>query len=790
MHYTGLHSSEVLSLQEKYGFNEVTEKVTSGFIRFAKKLINPIPLMIEIALILSALSGRWEDFSIIFVLLAVNLGVEFWQEQKAFKALAELNKSLALRAQVVRDGVLKEIDARELVPGDIIKLTIGDIVPADSVLLENSFLDVDQSAITGESLSVEKTKDDEVPSGSVVQKGSQYAKVLATGIHTKIGKSAQLVAQAEQQEESHFQKAILKIGKFLIILSLALVIVTFILLLLRGDSLIETLRFALVLTIASIPVALPAVLSVTMAIGANTLAKRHAIVSNFKAIEELAGVDVLCIDKTGTLTKNSIEVYPPQIYGDFTEEEVIQYAILASEETHKTPIEKAIEAYADKKGYIIDASYSRNSFIPFNPTNKTTEVFFTHGQKEAQVIMGASQVIYNLTKAHPDTAKLKADTEHYAVDGFRTIALAYKVKGEQYVPVAVLPLMDPPREDSKEVIKEVKARGVSIKMLTGDNAAIAGFMAKLLSIGSSVMPASKLHAIRKKETTYAVGQVIEKTDVYAEVVPEDKFFIIKTLKKHNHIVAMTGDGVNDAPALKKADIGIAVSGATPAARAAADVVLLDSGLSIIKEAIDLARQTFHRMQAYATFRISETIRIVFFITLAVLFFDSSPLTSVMIIILALLNDIPVLAIAYDNAAVEKHPIRWKLKETLIVATVLGLTGLISSFGLLWYLHAAGYSLVIIQTIIFLKLDVAGHSTLYLTRTGKKHFWARPFPSLKFFIPAFSTRIIGTIFALSGFFMTAIDIKTVVYIWVYSTVWFLVNDQVKVYTYKVLERLSR
>jgi len=353
----------------------------------------------------------------------------------------------------------------------------------------------------------------------------------------------------------------------------------------------------------------------------------------------------------------------------------------------------------------------------------------------------------------------------------------------------LIPLLDPPRKDSKLVISELKKRGIIVKMLTGDNLAIARYIAKVLNIGKKVMGREILSKVKQSKDLNDDLKIIKSTNAFAEVIPEDKFNIVKTLQQDGKIVAMTGDGVNDAPALKKADIGIAVSGATPAARSASDLVLLNNGLSVIKEAIDLARQTFARMQSYATFRIAETIRIIFFIALAVLFFNFSPLSAVMIIMLALLNDIPVLAIAYDNVPTSSQPIRWHLRETLLVSTVLGLMGLLSSFLLLYYLDMSGLSVALIQTIFFVKMDVSGHSTLYLTRTGRKHFWEKPYPSLKFFLPAFSSRLLGSAIAYFGIFIPAISLSTIALIWIYATVWFIINDQVKVLTYKLLDKYN-
>jgi len=783
----GLTTAEAEDLTKRYGLNEIKEETDSKIVRFLKKFIGPIPIMIEIALILSVIAKKWEDFVIIFVLLGVNIMIDFIQEEKSRSILEALRDTLPTTTTVIRDGILTTIDAKKLVPEDIIKLGIGDVVPADVVLIGDAYLSVDQSTITGESLPVNKLGDDTLYSSSIIQRGSGLARVTATGRNSSIGENANLVAQAEDDKESHFQKAILGIAKFLIVISAILISIIFVILILRGDSFIESTRFALVLAIASIPVALPAVLSVTMAIGTSILAKKNAIVSNFRSMEELAGVDVLCVDKTGTLTKNKIAVDSPKTYAGFNIMDLFTYSLLASEIGRKTPIENAIHKYAEDHDLLEKvSSYKLIKFTPFNPTTKLTKAKVKFNTGIYTIIMGAPQIIISHINDDSLSGNISKDVRELGANGFRTLAVAIK-KQDKFIPVGLIPLADPARDDSKSVIADIKQKGVQVKMLTGDNTEVATFMARILDIGTRIVSSPTL---RKTYSTKDDGDdlaVINNADVFTEVVPEDKYRIVDVLQKNGHIVAMTGDGVNDAPALKKADIGIAVSGASPAARSAAGMVLLDNSLGVIKDAIYYARIVFSRMQAYATFRIAETIRIVFFITLSLIIFNYSPLSAVMVIMLALLNDIPVMSIAYDNAPVHENPIRWHMNETLIISTVLGIVGLISSFALFYWLNVSGYSILLIQTLLFLKLDVAGHSTLYITRTGRKHFWEKPFPSLKFFIPAFSSRIIGTIIAVYGIFMEPISWQAVMYIWIYSTVWFLFNDQIKVLTYKILDR---
>jgi len=787
----GLSESEVKKLRKKYGNNTIEEKFQSGIVRFLKKFIGPISLMIEIALILSAIAGKWEDFLITSVLLGVNILVDFFQEQKAFEALKALKDTLPAKTLVLRDSRISKINAKDLVPGDIVKLVIGDIIPADAIIVNDTYLSVDQSVITGESMPIEKRKDDEIYVSSTVQKGIAFARVTKTGNASSMGKNASLVAQAECEEEGHFQKAILTISKFLIVVSIILSVIVFIVLMLRGESFIETLRFVLVLAIASIPVALPAVLSVTMAIGSRALAKKKAVVSNFKAIEELAGVDELCIDKTGTLTKNKITVSTPNTYGHFNLSDLFTYTLLATNMEQENTFEKALHVYAQKNNFAKKAkSYHIDTFTPFDPVRKITEVSAHSKMDSCFIAMGAPQIIQKKINPNDVSKKLERDIESFAKKGFRTIVVAKKGK-KGFSPVGIIPLFDPPRDDSKIMLSEMTRRGIQTKMITGDNAAIAKFIGVTLKIGKRVLTGSALlQKIKKTKTNDANLSLIENTDIFAEAIPEDKYRIISSLQKGKHIVAMTGDGVNDSPALKKADVGIAVLGSSPAAKSAADIVLLDSGLSVIKNAIDYARMTFARMQSYATFRIAETIRIVFFITFSLLIFNYSPLSAVMIIVLALLNDIPVMSIAYDNALISEKPVRWNLKETLTISSILGVAGLVSSFSLFYWLNMNEFAIASIQTILFLKLDVSGHSTLYITRTGRKHFWEKPYPSLKFFIPAFSSRIIGSLIAVFGILMQPISWRTVGYIWIYSTIWFLLNDQIKVLSYKILDKIKR
>lgn len=780
---TGLSTDEARYRLEKYGRNEFVQKEETTFERLLRRLWGPIPWMIELAAILSLAVQKWEDFIIIMILLVTNVVIDFLQESRALSALKVLKEELVKTSLVLRDGNFTNIQTEFLVPGDIIKLKMGDMIPADVKLVQGEYLMVDQSALTGESLPLNKSIDDIGYANSIVKQGEMLGVITETGNGTYFGKTVALVAKAQREQKSHFQKAILSVGHYLITLTAILIVIIVIVSLYRGDSVSEILRFSLVLTIASIPVAMPAVLSVTMAIGAMNLAKKQAVVSRLAAIEELAGMDTLCTDKTGTLTKNKMSMRTVEPFNTYSEDDLIKYAVLSSRSENSDPLELPIFQYASKKNIQIGDEYKLLKFTPFNPVIKRTEAIYNFIDKEFIVTKGAIQVILELCKTQKDD-DIISRVEELAKDGYRTLGVAVQSGiDKEFQFVGLLSMFDPPRDDAKVTIEETHKLGVDVKMITGDNISIANQISKLLYIGDNILDNKEY--VKKDESE--IIDIIEDADGFAQVFPEDKYYIVDKLQKAGHIVAMTGDGVNDAPALKKADVGIAVSGATDAARASADVILLTPGLSVINNAFREARKTFSKMQSYSIFRVAETIRVILFMTLAILVFDFYPITAVMIIMLALLNDIPILTIAFDNVKVSSKPIRWNMKEILTIATVLGLLGVVSSFVLFYTLESLNIPRDMIQAIIFLKLDVAGHATIYLARTGDKPFWHKPYPSLTLFLTVFATRIVGTLIAVYGVFMEAIGWEYAAYIWIYATLWFFINDFVKILTYKVMRK---
>ncbi len=778
----GLSQAEAEKRLAQYGPNEIAEKKTNVFLKFLSYFWGPIPWMIEAAVILSGVVRHWLDFFIILFLLFSNAMIAFWEEHQAGNEIAALKAKLAKIARVLRDGKWATPEVSELVPGDVIRLRLGDIVPADARVLAGDPVQVDQSALTGESLPVTRKPGEAVFSGSIIKRGETDAMVYATGANTYFGKTAELVESAHTV--SHFQRAVLKIGDYLIILAVALVamIVTFALF--RHDPLLDTLEFALVLLVAAIPVAMPTVLSVTMAVGARLLAKKEAIVTKLSAIEELAGVDVLCSDKTGTLTQNKLTLGDPFCVNNIPADQVILWAALSSRAEDKDTIDLAvIGGVKDDKEL---KSYQILHFQPFDPVHKRTEATVKGSDgKQFFVAKGAPQVILQMATnvAEVKPAVEKAVNE-FAGRGFRSLGVARADQENKWQFVGVLPLFDPPREQAKATIASAGQMGVKVKMVTGDQLAIAQETSRQLGLGTNILDATVLQDSKNLQSAQLVGS-IEKADGFAQVFPEDKYNIVDILQKHGHAVGMTGDGVNDAPALKKADCGIAVSGATDAARAAASIVLLAPGLHVIIDAIKESRRIFQRMNSYAIYRIAETLRVLFFMTLAILVFNFYPVTAVMIVMLAVLNDGAILSIAYDNVHYKDKPESWNMRLVLGISTVLGVIGVVAAFGL-FYLgeRVFHFDHAHVQTLMYLKLSVAGHLTIFLTRT-RGPFWSIR-PARILWIAVLGTQAVATLIAVYGLFMAPLGWGWAAFVWGYALAWFLLNDRVKLLAYRIFD----
>jgi H+-transporting ATPase len=801
---TGLSSAEARQRLAKYGPNAIVEKEESLLRKIVGHFTGPIAYMIEAAALVSAIIGHWDDFAIIIGLLLFNAALEFWQDRKASNALAALKKGLAPEATVMRDSKWQTVEAATLVPGDIVKIRLGVIVPADLRLVGGDYASIDQAALTGESLPVAKKIGDEAYSGSVVKQGEMQGVVIATGTNTFFGRTAKLVAGAGAI--SHAQKAMFEIGNFLIIVAVALALIMVAVqvytdIVITDDwdlkDVLAILQFVLVLLVASIPVAMPAVFSINMALGALALSKQRAIVSRLSAIEEMAGVDILCSDKTGTLTKNQLTLGEPILISARNAQDCILAAALASRLEDRDAIDTAvIEALKDQEAL---KSYRQVKFVPFDPVSKRTAATVSDPQGKSIVVSkGAPQVMVDLAGPAADVAqRVKTTVNELAAKGSRALGVARSEDGgHTWSLLGILPMFDPPRDDSRATIEMANAKGVRVKMVTGDDTAIAIETARQLGMGTHIIPAADAFPkdMDPNHVPSAIADAIERADGFARVFPEHKYAIVKALQARGHLVAMTGDGVNDAPALKQADCGTAVSGATDAARGAAALILTAPGLSVINNAIDEARRIFGRITSYTIYRIALTMDIMFVVVLSTIFLDFAPLTAVMIVVMSLLDDVPIMTIAYDNTPVSAKPIRWQMPQLLGISIVLGVFSIVETFGLL----LIGIRVLShpelgqyfglgteeqLRTVMFLQVVAGGHLLLFITRT-QRWFLLPPFPAAALVTAILLTQILAVLMCGFGWLVPPIPWPLIGWVWVYNIAWMFVLGGVRLLTERI------
>ena len=794
----GLSDQEAGERLAKYGLNALHEKKESWLKKLMSFFWGPIPWMIEAAAILSGALARWPDFIVIISMLLINAALGFMQEFKAGNAIEALKEKLALHARVLRNGKWMNVEASHLVPGDIVALKLGNIIPADIKLIEGEYLSVEQAILTGESLPVNKKMGENVFSGTTVKVGEMMGAVTKTGDSTFLGKTAKLVASA--QVRSHFEEAFLKMGNVLIVSTLIVCLIIMAVSVYRlevekvsAQSLGDIFIYFLVLLVAGIPIASPAVFSAVMAISAYKLAQMKVIVARLSSIEELASMSVLCSDKTGTLTQNKLTVGDIIVFEASNEEEVVFTACLASKEDGSDAIDEALFHRLKDRENLNRCKIEK--YTPFDPVRKRAEATVQYPDHSVQMVMkGAPQIVFKLCH---DFEKIQTavmeQIEKLAKKGFRTLGVAKTSQSGRWNFLGLIALLDPPRPETQKVLEEIRHMGVNIKMVTGDHESITKELAVKLGLGDHIVSISKLFGehvlpeVYEHEVTTANG--------FSEVFPEHKFEIVKTLQKNKEIVGMTGDGVNDAPALKQADVGIAVSNATDAARQAADIVLTDSGLGVICHAIAGARETFGRMKSYMLYRMAETFRLLLFLLCAMLVFEEQPLTAIMVILIALLNDIPIMMIAYDHMRVHSHPITWNTKEIMAVSLTFSVIGVISTFSLFWLGKAFWFAHIVdphqqfacLQTLAFMGILCGGNLTIYLTRNIGA-CWQKPLPEWKFFISTIFSLVVGTLVSVYGLYsedFVGIGWKYVGYAWGYIILWFFITMWIKTYLYKII-----
>ncbi|KAK3815630.1 MAG: H(+)-ATPase [Linnemannia elongata] len=808
---TGLTSQQAAQRLNTFGPNELTEVKRNPVLKFLGYFVGPIAFLIELSCIISAIVKDWFNFATILGLLFLNAIIGYVEEARAESAVDALRQTLALKTRCWRDGRLQELDTTQLVPGDIVVLRLGDIIPADGKLLgidasgasTQGDLLVDQSSLTGESFAVSKSNGEEVYSSTVVKQGQQRAIVTKTGKNTFIGKAAHLMATT--QDEGHFQKVIGKIGNFLILFTLVLVVIIIIVqfIMFKDDPIrgqvLKILNPVLILSVASIPVGLPSVMAVTMAVGARSLAAKQVIVKRLAAVEEMASLNVLCSDKTGTLTLNELTFDEPYLSEGFTPQDLMLYSYLASEYGANDPIELAIRQAAERQVPLLRnrlsnttvPGYEISNFVPFNSSDKYTQATVRDLEKEVtfKVAKGAPQVILQLVGG--DEMALRASVV-MAQRGLRSLGVARTVAGsDNWTLVGLAAMLDPPRPDSAETIKRCQHMGLSIKMVTGDQQIIAKEVSRRLGLGEVILDAS--HVSEASMRDEIGSEKFNNADGFAEVTPEHKFRIVEALQRQGQLVGMTGDGVNDAPALKKANVGIAVHGCTDAARSAADIVLLAPGLSTIVDGLLTSRAIFQRMRSYALYRITSTVHFLIFFFVVILAYDWT-LPAKLLVLICILNDLASLVIAVDNAQISSKPDKWRVSQLIFLSCLLGilLTGL--SFGHFFYFwkvkgyfphpEADGDMTVVdrkLDSIMYLHISSAPHFLIFSTRL-KGFFW-QSMPSLMFTVVIVGTQVVALLMVIFGWLTPQVPVGEAMAVFGISFVSCVALDVIKVLVFK-------
>ena len=773
---TGLTQTEVKKRIELYGPNTVEEKRQNPLTVFLKRFWGLTAWMLEIAILISFVLGNYLDLYIITALLLVNAFLGFFQEQQSTRAVKALKQKLQLQARVLRDGLWSTISAAELVPGDIIRIRSGDLVPSDLKTIDAEII-VDQSAITGESMPLEKEKNDLIFSGSMIRKGEATGVVTSTGAHTYFGKTAQLVQLAKPK--LHMETVISGLMKWLLILVVVLLSVAFAVSWIRGLNLLDMLSLALILLVSAIPVALPTMFTVTMALGSQELVKKGVLVTRLSASEDAALMDVLCVDKTGTLTLNMLKIADVIESYNFTKDDVVLFGALASQKANQDAIDMAFLATAQEKNLPLN-DYNQKEFTPFDPTTRRTEATLEKNGQELRVTKGAMAVISPMSGiTGKELADLNVKMEAFASKGYRIIAVAISQHEAKMQLAGLVALYDQPRLDSAKIIAKLRVLGISVKMLTGDSLPIAKQVAEEVHLGNRIARAPEIKETADKDAIFA-AEIVEKSDGFAEIYPEGKYQIVKALQSGRHVVGMTGDGINDAPALKQAEVGIAVSNATDVAKGAASVVLTEPGLTNILSLVVSGRMIYQRILTWIFNKIIKTFQIVVFVVLAFLFTGIFVVNAFQVVLLLFLVDFVTISLATDNTRPSEKPETWNIASLLKASIILGIFIVAESFGLLYvgltYLNLSNTAQL--NTFAFDILLFGGLFTIFVVRE-RDNFWKSK-PSRPLLIAIVVDIIVSSLLSVIGIpGLVPIPILYVIIV----LCWFfffgiLLNDQIK------------
>lgn len=758
----GLTSPEAAERLKQYGSNKVAEERPHPLRALMHKFWAPVPWMLEATIALQWVLGKVDETAIIAVLLIVNATLSFVQESRANQALALLKGRLAVQARVRRDDRWQLIPAQALVPGDVIHLRLGDLAPADVRVTTGQVL-LDQSALTGESLPVEAGAGAPAYAGAIVKRGEATGEVTATGSRTYFGKTAELVRTAKTA--SHLESIIFTIVKYLVILDAALVTALLAYALITGMSLTEVIPFALILLVASVPVALPVTFTLATAFGARELVQRGVLVMRLSAIEEAAAMDVLASDKTGTLTENRLTLAALKPYAPHSEEELLCLAALACDDATQDPIDLAILNAARSRG-LLSGAPQRLQFIPFDPATKRSEAVFQQNGEQLRVLKGAPRALAALIASAPDVS---ADIERLAAEGYRMLAVAAG-KGDALELIGLVALHDPPREDSKALVQSLRELGVRVLMVTGDGLATARTVAAAVGIGGRACPPETLRG--------EIGDHVLDCGVFGRVLPEDKFRLVQALQRAGYVVGMTGDGVNDAPALKQAEVGVAVVNATDVAKASASLVLTNPGLTGVLAAVETSRRIYQRMLTYTLNKIIKTLEIAVFLSLGVMLTGTFIITPLLIVLLLFTNDFVTMSLATDRVSFSRKPDRWHIRTLVLTGGVLAGLVLMLSFAVFFAARAwLHLSLPELQTLIFVMLVFSGQGTVYLVR--ERHYFWHSHPSRWLLLSSFLDIVIVSVLATQGILMAAISPTLVAGLFILVLIFLMAADFLKI-----------
>ncbi len=778
----GLTEKEAKKRESEYGSNEILEKKQNAILSIAKKFWGITPWMLEIVIVFSVIIHNYIDAYIIAGLLIVNAIIGFTQEEKATKAVEILRKKLQVNARVLRDKLWKVVPARELVPGDIVRVRAGDFVPADLKIASNNILKVDQSALTGESMPVDKKINDVLFSGSIIKRNEATAIVIKTGSKTYFGKTTELIKFAKPK--LHMEEITTKIVDRLLIIVITLIGAMFVITYIRGLSLITVIPLALVLIVFAVPVALPAMFTVSMAVGSLEVSKKGVLLTRLSAIEDVASMDIVCADKTGTLTTNKLSISKTVELNGFSENDIILYGALASQEANQDAIDMAFISEAKVRNLAI-SSFAVKKFTPFDPSLRRTEAEVEKDGKKYKIVKGAVSVISTLCNIVIDE-DISVKMDSFATKGYRTLAVAISENNGPLRLCGLVALYDMPRPDTGSFIKELNRLGVSVKMLTGDAEPIAKEIAMEIGLGNKIVSSSKIRDLKSQDPIEAANTA-EESDVFAEIYPEDKYIIVKSLQAKEHIVGMTGDGINDAPALKQAEVGIAVSTATDVAKGAASVVLTSEGLSNIVDLVKNGRKIYQRIVTWVLNKTVKTFQIAVFVALAFLITGYYVISALDIVLFLFLIDFVTISLSTDNTRGSKKPEKWNVGSLFKYSVILGIVQTIEMFGLLYiaiiYLKLSSNTNVM-NTFFFASIMYFGLFTPLILRERGPFWSSRPGKTLLLSIIA--DMILVALLSLFGFGIIAplkLNYFVIIIVYAFLVALFL-NDSIKLLLKKV------